>query len=413
MNGIFNIALNDLKTVLRDRGSALTLFIVPIIMTVFLGLATTAGSSEAGTIDIVRPAQADALTTQFISLLRAEGGVQFTVCDLADAAAQPASCGLSDLKASGDLRALAEDRVKNTSTLVAIVIPANFAADAQAGKSVPLDYVGQGGLNAPQVVRQKVDAVLTRLNGSLLAARTVTDQAAPAADQRQTLYDATYQSATAIWTSNPVQLIEQTSTGDTVNPGTGFGQSAPGMGAMFVMINALGLSTLFITERETWTMQRLMMLPLARWQILGGKLLGRYLLGLITFGVMLIVGTLFGVKWGDWPGTILTVLVYTLAVTAMALALSTLVRSAGQARGIALLVSLTLAPLGGAWWPLGIVPRWMQTLGRISPIAWLQDAFTKMIFYGGHLVDILPQVGVLLLFALVFFAFGVSRFRYE
>jgi ABC-2 type transport system permease protein len=97
----------------------------------------------------------------------------------------------------------------------------------------------------------------------------------------------------------------------------------------------------------------------------------------------------------------------------MGLALSTVVKSEAQARGIGLLVTMTLAPLGGAWWPLSIVPPWMQTLGRISPIAWSQDAFNKMVFYGGHLADVLPSIGVLLLFAIVFFAFGVTRFRYE
>src|SRR5258708_40007139 len=149
------------------------------------------------------------------------------------------------------------------------------------------------------------------------------------------------------------------------------------------------------------------------WGILAGKLFGRYLLGLITFAIMIAVGTFFKVPWGDWPGVILVILTYTLAVTALALALSTLVRTQGQAAGIALLISLTLAPLGGAWWPLSIVPAWMQTLGKISPIAWAQDAFSRLIFYGGHLPDVLPQIAVLLLFAAVFFAFGISRFRYE
>jgi ABC-2 type transport system permease protein len=107
------------------------------------------------------------------------------------------------------------------------------------------------------------------------------------------------------------------------------------------------------------------------------------------------------------------ILVYTLAVTAMALALSTVVRTQVQSAGVALLISLTLAPLGGAWWPLSIVPAWMQTLGKISPIAWSQEAFNQMIFNGAHLIDILPYVGVLLVFAVVFFAFGVSRFKYE
>ena len=47
----------------------------------------------------------------------------------------------------------------------------------------------------------------------------------------------------------------------------------------------------------------------------------------------------------------------------------------------------------------------MQTLGKISPIAWSQEAFNQMIFNGAHLIDILPYVGVLLIFAAVFFLY--------
>src|ERR1700694_5487954 len=109
MNGIITIARNDLRAIVRDRGSLITLFVVPGFMTIFLGLAT-GGSNQAGTIDVVRPATADPLTAQFISLLRAEGGQQFIVCDLADPANQPQACNLD--ASLTDVRAAAEARVK-------------------------------------------------------------------------------------------------------------------------------------------------------------------------------------------------------------------------------------------------------------------------------------------------------------
>ncbi|MFN2273404.1 MAG: ABC transporter permease, partial [Anaerolineales bacterium] len=84
-----------------------------------------------------------------------------------------------------------------------------------------------------------------------------------------------------------------------------------------------------------------------------------------------------------------------------------------QASGFALLLSLILAPLGGAWWPLHIVPRFMQVIGHISPIAWSMDAFTNLIFEGGGVGSILLPVGVLLAIAVVAFALAVRFFRYE
>lgn len=412
MRDILNIALNDLRAVLRERSTLITIFVVPVAMTIFLGFAFGA-SSSVGVIDVLRPDAGDQLSTQFVELLRTESGKQLIVCDLVNLSAQPAECNLGDLKSGTDLRATAEDRVKNGATLAAVALPTQFTADLQAGKSIAIGYIVKGGLNAPQLIRQKVEAVRTRFNGALLAARVVTDQAKPAEDQRQVFSNGVYAAAESIWATNPIVIDEQTPPTANGAAGLGFGQSAPGIGAMFVLTSALGLATVFITERQNWTLQRLMVLPLARWQILAGKLLGRYLLALITFALMIGVGTLFKVQWGDWLGLILVVMTYTLAVTALGLAVSTLVRSPQQAVGISLLATMTLAPLGGAWWSLSIVPNWMQAIGHISPIAWSQDAFSKMIFYGGHLVDVLPSIGVLLLFAVVFFAFGLSRFRFE
>jgi ABC-2 type transport system permease protein len=225
-----------------------------------------------------------------------------------------------------------------------------------------------------------------------------------------------YTAAETIWASDPVKIDEQTNAvanGAATSNSNGFGQSAPGMGAMFVLINALGLATLFIEERRAGTLQRLLVLPIPKWTLLAGKLLARYVLCLIVFGVLIGVGSAFGVRWGNWPGVIATMLVYALAATAMALAFSTLVRSQGQAAGIALLLSLTLAPLGGAWWPLDIVPEWMRVVGHISPIAWSQDAFQQLVYYNGTLITVLPQLGVLLLFTVAFFVFGITRFKYE
>ncbi|MCA9910101.1 MAG: ABC transporter permease, partial [Anaerolineae bacterium] len=73
----------------------------------------------------------------------------------------------------------------------------------------------------------------------------------------------------------------------------------------------------------------------------------------------------------------------------------------------------TLAPLGGAWWPLEIVPDWMRTIGHISPVAWAMDSYSSLIFHGGGLADVLLPLGVLAALTIVFFLLGVVRFRIE
>ncbi len=399
------IAFNDLRTALRERATLINILVLPIFMTVLLGVVNT-NSASGGTLDVVRMDPNDAAAGRLGNILFAEAGNTFAVCDIPSDA-----CG-QDEKDRADLRAVAEQRVKEGKSSAALIIPAGYGADLAANKQIALPFIVQRGLNSPALIQQKIDAVLTRLNGSIAAARAVTDAAKPADDQRPALFTNVVNAADAIWATDPVRIVEQTSTGTTAIAGTGFGQSAPGFGAMFVLLGAVGLATVFVTERQTWTMQRMMIMPIARWQILAGKLLARYALGLITFFTLIIVGTLFGTQWGDWLGVVLAVMVYTLAAVSLALAFSTLVRTKSQAANVGFVIGMILAPLGGAWWPLSITPVWMQAIGKLSIVSWSQEAFSKLVYYGGNVFDILPYLGVLLIFSGVFFAFGLRRFRY-
>lgn len=405
MRAIWIIALNDFRATLRERGTWINVFILPIFMTVLLAMVTQT-NANGGRIDVLPLAPNDPSAMKLITLLSKELGTTFTLCDLSAPEKASDSCDLKD-KATSDLRTLAETRVKTFKTAAALVIPADFGAKLNTGAPVALDYIAPDGQNASAQLQQKVDAVLARLNGSIAAARgavhTLNDPA---------LYDKVYNAAESIYAADPIKIVQTTNTGGDAPAGTGFGQSAPGFGAMFVLINAIGLSVLFVEERATWTMQRMMMMPVARWQILAGKLLGRYLLCLLVFGTLIGVGLAFGTKFGNPLGVLVTVLAYCLAATGIALAFSTLVRTKSQAGNLGFVVAMLLAPLGGAWWPLSIVPAFMRIIGHLSPIAWSQDAFNRLVYYNGTLLDILPYVGVLMLIAALCFGFGLRRFRY-
>lgn len=415
MRAVWDIAFNQLRTQFSERETLMFLVVVPVIMSVFLGAASSGSGPSGQVIDVVRGAPGDELANKYVDMLRAEGKKQvqgqdrYVICDLAKPSEQPEACKLADIQANSGQVAVAKKRLDDGVSAASLNLPANFTADIRAGKNVTLTVDTKGGFSVSQTVQQFAQAVSARLGGAVLAARIVTERAKGDA----AFYDNVYNAAESVWAKDPVQIEEQYSTVTGTQAGSGYGQSLPGIGAMFVLMNALTLGEVFIQERKQGTLQRMMVLPLSRAQILAGKLLGQYLVCALAFALMIVVGTVLGVRWGDWLGVIVIVATFTLAVTAMGLAVAAVARTAGQASGARFLLGMILAPLGGAWWTLSIVPAWMRTVGMISPIYWSQDAFTKMIFYGARLPDVLPSVLVLLLFSAVFFAFGIARFRYE
>lgn len=416
MRPIIDIAINQIRAELNARSSLLTLFVIPIVMTIIIGMVSLGPTASGGALlDVSHSTDpADDLAFKYVDLLRGTGKQQsggkdrYIICDLTNPAEQPTQCKLSGLKAGDDLVAFARQRVEDNVTLAYLAFPEGFSSDLRSGKTINVQLGTKAGLTAAQTLQRDLDAVNTRLSGSLQTARLVTARS----NGDAAFFDKVFVAADSVWAKDPIRIDESYSTVTGTAEGTGFAQSAPGIGAMFVLFNAFLLPRTFVQERVQGTLQRLKVAPLSDAQILAGKMLGQFLICLMTFVLMLITGTVFGVRWGDPLVLIVTVILYTLAITGLALAASTLIKTVGQAVGIGLLMSMVLAPLGGAWWPLSISPAWMQTVGKIiSPIAWSQEAFSKMIFYGAHLGDVLPSIAALVVFTLVFFAFGLSRYR--
>ena len=49
--------------------------------------------------------------------------------------------------------------------------------------------------------------------------------------------------------------------------------------------------------------------------------------------------------------------------------------------------------------PLEVFPSTARAIAHVTPHAWANDAFSKLLEHGGDLASVLPQVGVLLAFA--------------
>ena len=135
----------------------------------------------------------------------------------------------------------------------------------------------------------------------------------------------------------------------------------------------------------------------------------------LSFGLVGLTVVVF--IWGRWRYDLVALAAimvsFSLCMTAFGFAIGTFIRSEMQGAAMLNLLGLTLAPLGGAWWPLSIVPEFMRVIGHLSPIAWAMDGFHLLLYEQGTLADVLLPVGILLALAAVFFAIAIARFKYE
>jgi ABC-type Na+ efflux pump permease subunit len=145
----------------------------------------------------------------------------------------------------------------------------------------------------------------------------------------------------------------------------GFQQTVPGTMVMFTLIVLLTSgAVLLVIEREQGLLRRLASAPISRGEVVFAKWLARMALAAVQIGFAMTVGRLvFAVSWGPDLGMVLACLFGWAALcAALAIWLGSLAKSAGQAVAIGVLSSNVLAALGGCWWPIEVVPRWMQKL---------------------------------------------------
>jgi ABC-2 type transport system permease protein len=423
MRAILDIALNDLRIILSNRAVIIDLLILPIVISLATGLANGASLGGAPAerprdrVDVI-DLDNSTISTAFLQTLAADTPA-LRLCPLDNDDSD--ACALESAPLT---EARADERLRGSVTRALIVIPAGFGEQVSAGQPAALIYRSNENITTTSYIQEAVNGAAIRVGGAIIAMQTADRIAADLpilqfrddAD-RAAFLEGVRTRAEALWRTDPISInYTMLSADETPRPATaaGFSQSVPGIASMYVLITVLPAAASFIRERKQWTMQRMAVMPISRRQILGGKLLARFILGLFQYTLLFGFGYLLGVRYGgNVLALALVMITFVLCATALMIMLTGFLKTEQQAAGITLFISLTLAPLGGAWWPLDIVPEWMRIIGHISPIAWAMDAYRSLMYFGGGVAEVMPSLIVLLAMTGVLFTIGVLRFRFD
>jgi ABC-type multidrug transport system permease subunit len=173
---------------------------------------------------------------------------------------------------------------------------------------------------------------------------------------------------------------ERTVTGARANVNS-FDQYVPGFGITFLLIGMLmGISLGLIDERDWGTLARLRVsgAPLAG--TLLGKLLARFLVGMLQMIVLLAIGYwLFGVSLGRYPAMLLLpAAAISFAAAAFGLIIACVARTHDSVMPFGAVVAMAMSAIGGCWWPLDFEPSWMRAFARFLPTTWTMLAFNNL-----------------------------------
>lgn len=177
---------------------------------------------------------------------------------------------------------------------------------------------------------------------------------------------------------------EQNLAGEKVNALEGFNVfdlHVPGFGVTFLLIGMLmGVSLALIDEREWGTLERLRSASAPLAATLAGKFLSRFIIGFAQLIVLFAAGyVLFGISLGRAPLALLMPgASIAFAGAAFGLVVAGIARTRDAVLPVGAIVIMTMAAVGGCWWPIDFEPAWMRAVALAMPTTWTMQAFNDL-----------------------------------
>ncbi len=188
----------------------------------------------------------------------------------------------------------------------------------------------------------------------------------------------------------------------------------PGILAILVTMVGGFLSALnIVREKEAGTIEQINVTPIRKYHFILGKLIPFWVLGNIVFTLGLLVSWLV---YGILPAGSLLVLygfiwAYLLAVLGFGLLVSTYAETQQQAMFIMFFFMMVFILMGGLFTSTDSMPGWAYFISRLNPVSYLISVMRMVILKGSGWADILPHLGIVMLFAITLNGWAILNYR--
>jgi ABC-2 type transport system permease protein len=409
-----SIAHKDIKILLKDRGTLIYLFALPLLFILAIGGTFGMGDTPevaAIPLPVLNLDAGSAASQTLINALNQGGSIQCAIYEGAEARA-----------------AFDKGTIKRLLT-----IPANYGPDLEAGRAVTLQLVNasDASYTKSEAVHRVVAGVTADLSlqSQLISSfRQMADMQAGSSpeqqaftteiiiDQAQSQFERSRTEPLLglqeIWPQHMLEADAQ-----DINP---LNMYVPGFAVLFIFLTAQTTAQSIYEEKEIGSFRRLLAAPINKLTILMGKIAPNFITGLIQlvvlFGAGIYLFPVIGLNRMTLGNDFLAFALVCFVVLLCSSSLGVLI--AGVARTKAQISALSQTVL----WIFGFAAIWLDKFAQTSPFdiiskliphMWANGAFLDLIVRHQGLAEVMPSLLVLCGFTLVFFTVGLWRFDYH
>jgi ABC-2 type transport system permease protein len=361
MTTLWRLTVANLRSLTRDRAALFWTFFFPIMFVCLFGVLFSGAGDSKISVGWVDQDGSPVSKGMYTSLVTNSPILDLQVGSLDDEKAA---------MAKGNISAI-------------FVIPANFAADVAAKKSVSMQvYTDPTKTQSSQVVMGIATQVKDNFNLGLAGGTEV------------------------------LTLAPQTLTSTTLS---NVGYLVPSILAMALMQLGVFAAIPLVQQREKGILKRIGATPLARWKLVGSNVLLR--LGVAVVDALLITGiglALFNVQiLGSVLAVAGIVLLGAGAFLAIGFLMASFLKTEEQATGVVQVVQMPMMFLSGIFFSFEFMPNWLQSVGRLLPLTYLADALRQIMVNGTPVAPIGLDLAILAGWMVVCFAVAARTFRWE
>ncbi len=187
------------------------------------------------------------------------------------------------------------------------------------------------------------------------------------------------------------------------------------LGFSILGLGIFGPTQVFPQLKKQGVLRRYHTTTLRVWQYFVSNALSSAFIGILSVTAMFAVGvTVFHLNMrGDYLSFAAIVILGVITLFGIGLAVGGWAQNENQAAPLANLISFPMMFLSGTFFPRFLMPEWLQKISGLLPLTPVIDGARLIITEGKTFFDIMPQVGLLVAWAIVIYSIAFRVFRWE
>lgn len=212
----------------------------------------------------------------------------------------------------------------------------------------------------------------------------------------------------------PLKLVQEDVVVQREGPANSYAITMPQAMFWAIMGVVMGFGVALVQEKAKGTMTRLVVAPITRQQILGGKALGCFLALVLVLTVFFALAKLlFGVPVNHPAKVLFAVLSVASIFVGIMMFLAAIGKTERGMSSLGWAIMMVFAMFGGGMIPLFVMPAWMIQVSHFSPVKWAILMFEGATWREFSYAEMLLPCSVMLLLGVVLFLAGARLLRLE